>query len=90
MMTGMTDPSASPPLLPAGPAWLIYGLLVAEGLLWFSERFQWFSFNERKGVYGADRRGDRWRSDNSDAGFGSSRPWSCGGGCSSASGHFWC
>jgi hypothetical protein len=31
------------------PAWLIFGLLVVEGLLWLSERFQWFGFNEKKG-----------------------------------------
>ncbi len=47
MMTGMTDPTRR--RFSPAPAWLIYGLLVAEGLLWFSERFQWFSFNEKKG-----------------------------------------
>ncbi len=31
------------------PAWLIFGLLVVEGLLWLSERFQWFGFNHHKG-----------------------------------------
>ena len=31
------------------PAWLIFGLLVVEGLLWLSERYRWFWFNERKG-----------------------------------------
>jgi hypothetical protein len=31
------------------PAWLIYGLLVVEGLHWLSERYRWFWFNERKG-----------------------------------------
>jgi Leucine-rich repeat (LRR) protein len=31
------------------PAWLIYGLLVVEGLLWLSERYRWFWFNEHKG-----------------------------------------
>ena len=30
------------------PAWLIFGLLVVEGLLWLSERYQWFWFNEKK------------------------------------------
>ena len=44
----MTDPKATRRLAPT-PTWLIYGLLVAEGLLWLSERFQWFSFNEKKG-----------------------------------------
>ena len=31
------------------PSWLIFGLLVVEGLLWLSERYQWFWFNEKKG-----------------------------------------
>ncbi len=31
------------------PSWLIFGLLVVEGLLWLSERYRWFWFNERKG-----------------------------------------
>jgi hypothetical protein len=31
------------------PAWLIYGLLVVEGLLWLSERNSWFAFNTHKG-----------------------------------------
>ncbi len=31
------------------PAWLIYSLLVMECLLWLSERFQWFGFNEHLG-----------------------------------------
>ena len=31
------------------PAWLICGLLVVEGLLWLSERYRWFWFNEKKG-----------------------------------------
>ena len=31
------------------PAWLIFGLLVVEGLLWLSERYRWFWFNEKKG-----------------------------------------
>ncbi len=31
------------------PAWLIFGLLVVEGLLWLSERYTWFWFNEKKG-----------------------------------------
>jgi hypothetical protein len=31
------------------PASLIYGLLVVEGLLWLSERYRWFCFNECKG-----------------------------------------
>jgi hypothetical protein len=31
------------------PGWAILGLLAAEGLLWLSERFRWFAFNEHKG-----------------------------------------
>ena len=31
------------------PGWLVCGLLVVEGLLWLSERFEWFWFNEMKG-----------------------------------------
>ena len=31
------------------PSWLIFGLLVVEGLLWLSERYTWFWFNEKKG-----------------------------------------
>ena len=31
------------------PGWLVYGLLVVEGLLWLSERYRWFWFNEKKG-----------------------------------------
>jgi len=45
----MTDPAtARRPFRPT-PAWLICGLLVVEGLLWLSERYQWFGFNEKKG-----------------------------------------
>ncbi len=32
------------------PAWLIYGLLVVEGLLWLPERYRWFWFNEKKNL----------------------------------------
>ena len=42
------DPIPTRRLSPT-PAWLIFGLLVVEGLLWLSERYQWFWFNERKG-----------------------------------------
>ena len=31
------------------PSWLIFGLLVVEGLLWLSERYRWFWFNDKKG-----------------------------------------
>ncbi len=36
----MTDPTRTRHFSPT-PAWLIYGLLVIEGLLWLSDRFQW-------------------------------------------------
>ena len=44
----MTDPTPTRRFSPT-PAWLIFGLLVVEGLLWLSERYQWFWFNEKKG-----------------------------------------
>ncbi len=44
----MTDPIPRRRLIPM-PAWLIFGLLVVEGLLWLSERFSWFPFNHHKG-----------------------------------------
>jgi hypothetical protein len=31
------------------PDRLVIGLLIVEGLLWLSERFQWFPFNQHKG-----------------------------------------
>ena len=31
------------------PTPLVYGLLGVEGLLWLSERYTWFWFNEKKG-----------------------------------------
>ncbi len=31
------------------PGWLILALLVMEGLLWLSERYRWFWFNDKKG-----------------------------------------
>ena len=45
----MTDPTPTRRSFRPTPAWLIFGLLVVEGLLWLSERFQWFWFNEQKG-----------------------------------------
>ena len=27
---------------------VVFGLLVVEGVLWLSERFQWFAFNHHK------------------------------------------
>ena len=44
----MTDPTPTRRFYPT-PAWLIFGLLVVEGLLWLSERYRWFWFNEKKG-----------------------------------------
>ena len=43
--TDMTDRKPQPRRFYPTPAWLIFGLLVVEGLLWLSERFQWFGFN---------------------------------------------
>ena len=45
----MTDPTSHRRHFYPTPTWLIYGLLVVEGLLWLSERYQWFGFNEKKG-----------------------------------------
>ena len=45
----MTDPKPTRRSFRPTPAWLIIGLLVVEGLLWLSERFGWFWFNEKKG-----------------------------------------
>ena len=42
--TGMMDTPQTPMVLPHA-VWLIFGLLVVEGLLWLSERYQWFGFN---------------------------------------------
>ena len=44
----MSDPITTRRFFPT-PAWLIFGLLVVEGLLWLSERFGWFAFNSHKG-----------------------------------------
>ncbi len=44
----MTDPTSTRRFRPT-PAWLVLALLVVEGLLWLSERYEWFSFNEKKG-----------------------------------------
>ena len=45
----MTDPISTRRRFFPTPAWLIFGLLVVEGLLWLSERYRWFWINERKG-----------------------------------------
>jgi hypothetical protein len=49
-MTDMTAPTSTfrRSFRPA-PTWLNYGLLVVEGLLWLSQRYRWFWFNEKKG-----------------------------------------
>ena len=44
----MTDPTSNRRFSPT-PSWLIFGLLVVEGLLWLSERYRWFAFNSHKG-----------------------------------------
>ena len=44
----MTDPTPTRRFRPT-PAWLVLALLVVEGLLWLSERYEWFWFNEKKG-----------------------------------------
>jgi hypothetical protein len=44
-MTGMTD-APKPRRFHPTPSWLIVGLLMVEGLLWLSERFQWFDFHK--------------------------------------------
>ena len=44
----MTDPTPNRRFSPT-PSWLVLGLLVVEGLLWLSERYTWFWFNEKKG-----------------------------------------
>ena len=46
---GMTDQSPTRRRFCPTPAWLVLGLLVVEGLLWLSERFQCFAFNFHKG-----------------------------------------
>ena len=48
LLADMTDPTPTRRFR-LTPAWLIYGLLVVEGLLWLSERYRWFWFNEKKG-----------------------------------------
>jgi hypothetical protein len=45
----MTAPSSKPRWYCLTPDRLVIGLLVVEGLLWLSERFQWFGFNHHKG-----------------------------------------
>ena len=49
MATGMDSPNPKRRWFYPTPAWLLVGLLAVEGLLWLSERFQWFGFNHDKG-----------------------------------------
>ena len=37
----MTDPIPTRRRFVPTPSWLIFGLLVVEGLLWLSERYRW-------------------------------------------------
>jgi hypothetical protein len=46
---GMTDSAPTPRRYRLTPDRCVIGLLVMEGLLWISDRFQWFWFNEKKG-----------------------------------------
>jgi hypothetical protein len=48
---GMSDiqPTPKPRCFRPRPGSLILALLVVEALLWLSERFQWFGFNQHKG-----------------------------------------
>ncbi len=39
---GMTEPTATRRWFRPTPGWLIFGVLVVEGLLWLSERLRWF------------------------------------------------
>ncbi len=45
----MTDPIPKLHWFHLTPDRLVIGLLVVEGLLWLSERFQWFGFSQHKG-----------------------------------------
>jgi hypothetical protein len=45
----MPDPNPQRRWYRPTPAWLVLGLLVVEGMLWLSKRFQCFGFNEKKG-----------------------------------------
>ena len=45
----MTDPAPNPRWYRLTPDRFVIGLLVVECLLWLSERFQWFAFNQHKG-----------------------------------------
>jgi hypothetical protein len=45
----MADPAPKPRWYRPTPDRLILALLVVEGLLWLSERHEWFGFNQHKG-----------------------------------------
>ncbi len=47
-MAGMDTPEKRRWYCP-GPAWLVYGSLAVTGLLFLSEQWRWFPFNEHKG-----------------------------------------
>ena len=49
IMMGMSDSIPQRRWLRPTPGRLVLGLLVVEGLLFLSERFHWFAFNEHKG-----------------------------------------
>jgi hypothetical protein len=50
--TEMPDPTPTCRFRPT-PAWLIFGLLVVEGLLWLSARYRWFWFDGGAAGFGA-------------------------------------
>ncbi len=45
----MTDPKPKRRSFYPMPSWLVLGLLAATGVLFLSERFRWFAFNQHKG-----------------------------------------
>ncbi len=71
------------------PGRLLLVLLAAEGVLWLSERFRWFAFNQHKGytvlIAVASVGGFLLLMF-----FGSFLPWCFAGGSSSASSSCWC
>ena len=84
----MTDPTLTRRFRPT-PTWLIFGLLVVEGLLWLSERYRWFWFNEKKGWTVLIGGGGRGLSDDLHAGL-VRRGLVFGGDSSSRFGRCWC
>ncbi len=49
IMTGMDAKASRRCWFYPRPAWLVYGAVVATGVLFASERWRWFAFNEHKG-----------------------------------------